>query len=76
MQEVRPSGHLRLVQLGDEPEVRACLAYPALHLIRIHAGVVDVHVQRAPVGTRRAADQEVRLAGGDRPDGLFPVLRL
>eukprot|EP00975_Prorocentrum_lima_P020600 4333384-Prorocentrum_lima.AAC.1 len=75
MQEVRSPRQLLLVELNHVVQVDSRRHSAPLHLLRVHAGVVDIDVQGAPIRARWAPHQEVRLASGNDTRGLPTVAR-
>eukprot|EP00969_Alexandrium_andersonii_P337352 14909927-Alexandrium_andersonii.AAC.1 len=65
---------LGAVQLHRELQVRAGLAHPLSHCLRVHARVADVHIEAAPVRARRAPYKEIGPARAQQADDAIAII--
>ena len=65
VEEVATPPELIKVQCHHELQVGACSSDPFFHHLGMHPRVVKVNVQPAPIGARRAANENVGLLLAD-----------
>eukprot|EP00969_Alexandrium_andersonii_P275635 12181535-Alexandrium_andersonii.AAC.1 len=64
---------LGAVKLHHEVQAHAGLARPFSHCLRVHAGVVDIHIEAAPVRARWAPYNEIGTPRAQQADDAIAI---